>query len=153
MLGRTALLCVSVGLSLPWGPAVREEMLHLVSRAVEGAPVEEGVSVSVSGEGDCVWPGSAPPLPLSPPQTHLMKSSWTEGGSEGGREGRRRLGGRGREGEGGRQPRAVATGHRHGLQLALLHLAGYPVCRGAGESWGPRLSRGVRGVLEFRGLA
>ena len=92
---------MSVGLSLPWGPAVREEMLHLVSRAVEGAPVEEGVSVSVSGEGDCVWPGSAPPLPLSPPQTHLMKSSWTEGGSEGGREGGGWEGGGGRGRAGG----------------------------------------------------
>ena len=99
---------MSVGLSLPWGPVVREEMLHLVSRAVEGAPMEEGVSASVSGEGDCVWPGSAPPLPLSPPQTHLMKSSWTEGGSEGGREGRRRLGGRGRAG-GSPEPRPLGT--------------------------------------------
>lgn len=111
--------------------------------------MEEGASASVSGEGDCVWPGLAPPLPLSPPQTHLMKSSWTEGVREGGREGG---GGEGGGGRGGR-PAAQSRGHRAPprTRLTLLHLAGQPACRGTGESWGPLLSQGASGCLGVQG--
>lgn len=110
--------------------------------------MEEGASASVSGEGDCVWPGLAPPLPLSPPQTHLMKSSWTEGAREGGRE----EAGRAREaGEGGRQPRAAATGTATDSDSLCSTWwdslrAEELVSPGAPSSLGE-----PRGVLEFRG--
>ena len=148
VLPRMALLCVC---RPRFAPGTRGQG----GNAASGAPgrgagtVEEGASASVSGEGDCVWPGLAPPLPLSPPQTHLMKSSWTEGAREGGREGG---GGEGGGGRGGR-PAAQSRGHRHrhGLRLSLLHLAGHPECRGTGESWGPLLSQGAPGCLGVQG--
>ena len=109
--------------------------------------MEEGASASVSGEGDCVWPGLAPPLPLSPPQTHLMKSSWTEGAREGGR----RRGGRGRQGRAAGSPEPRPPAHptdsdslcstwRDTLRAEELVSPGAPASLGE-----------PRGVLAFRG--
>lgn len=121
-------VCVSVILRLPWGPAVREEMPHLVfpGRGGDAHGCEQGGTVCVAELG----PAPAP-VPTPNPLNEI-KLALPRGGRE--------AGGGGRKGAGRRQPRAAATGHCHGL--ALLHLAGHPVCRGTGESWGPLLSPG-----------
>lgn len=112
---------LSVCLSLPWGPRAGEEVPHLVvPRAWRG------VRGSVSGgQGPLSVAQAAPPLPLPPPQTLLMKSSWPRGrGREAGGRG-----GRGKEGGGGLGGGWAVAPARSSRALALAPPGGStPAC-------------------------